>query len=385
MITLPLAPLWLLESLCSVIAIIFCLLSLLISKRLVRRDPENALWLFINWLCIAFVLFAFLHIVAHFLLEVVAYWNLPNLAVAQRLFGGFDTIIYVVIAAIIFFFHRIQRLYSRMEADHHHLEETSNEILALNREMEALVMERTMSEMALGMAHGIRNPLHVIGGFSHRLLKKTDEADPSRAWATAIAEEAKRIEQMVERFETLALRKTSFFAQEDLNAIVQATLELLRPELRAKNLVLVNEFCPEPLMGRFNKHLLKVALAHLLRNAVEATRPGGTIMVRTLMEKNFAVLVLQDTGRGMPPEVVEKVFVPFYTTKLGGTGLGMVFVRQIVDEHRGTITLESRLGRGTTVTIRLPHRFTEAPGISEEGGPPEGVGPPPPGPETAGQ
>jgi signal transduction histidine kinase len=385
MITLPLAPLWLLESLCSVIVIIFCLLSLRISKRLVRRDPENALWLFINWLCIAFVLFAFLHLVAHYLLEAVAYWNLPNLAVAQRLFGGFDTIIYVVLAAIIFFFHRIQRLYSRMEADHHHLEETSNEILALNREMEALVMERTMSEMALGMAHGIRNPLHVIGGFSHRLLKKTDEADPSRAWATAIAEEAKRIEHMVERFETLALRKTSFFAQEDLNAIVQSTLELLRPELRAKNLVLVNEFCPEPLMGRFNKHLLKVALAHLLRNAVEATRPGGTIMVRTLMEKNFAVLVIRDTGRGMPPEVVDKVFVPFYTTKLGGTGLGMVFVRQIVDEHRGTITLESRLGRGTTVTIRLPHRFTETPGVSEEGGPPGEPGPPPPGPETSAQ
>ena len=178
-----------------------------------------------------------------------------------------------------------------MEADHHHLEETSHEILALNREMEALVMERTMSEMALGMAHGIRNPLHVIGGFSHRLLKKTDEADPSRAWATAIAEEAKRIEHMVERFETLAQRKTSFFAQEDLNAIVQATLDLLRPELRAKNLNLVSEICPEPLMGRFNKHLLKVALAHLLRNAVEASRPGGTIMVRTSMEKNFAVLV----------------------------------------------------------------------------------------------
>ncbi|HEY9074812.1 MAG TPA: HAMP domain-containing sensor histidine kinase, partial [Desulfobaccales bacterium] len=343
MITLPLAPLWLLEIFCSFIVIILCLLSLRISNRLVKRDPENALWLFLNWLCIAFVIFSVLHVVAHFLLEVVAYWDLPNMANWQRAFGGFDSIIYVTIAAITLFFHRIQRLYQRMQTDHHHLEETSHEILALNREMEALVMERTMSEMALGMAHGIRNPLHVIGGFSHRLLKKTDESDPSRAWATAIAEEAKRIEHMVERFETLALRKTSFFAQEDLNAIIQDTLELLRPELRTKNLNLVSEFCPEPLMGRFNKHLLKVALAHLLRNAVEATRPGGTIMVRTSMEKNFAVLMIQDTGRGMPPDVVDKVFVPFYTTKLGGTGLGMVFVRQIVDEHRGTITLESRL------------------------------------------
>ncbi len=375
MISLPLAPLWFLEILCSLWVIIFSILSWRISQRLMQKDPENALWLFLNWLCIAFVVFSFLHIVAHVLLEVVAYWDLPNVAWAQRVFGGFDTIIYVVIAAIIFFFHRVQRLYRRMEADHHHLEETSHEILALNREMEALVMERTMSEMALGMAHGIRNPLHVIGGFSHRLLKKTDEADPSRAWATAIAEEAKRIEHMVERFETLAQRKTSFFAQEDLNLIVQATLDLLRPELRAKNLTLVSEFSPEPLVGRLNKHLLKVAMAHLLRNAVEASYPGGTIMVRTYMERIFAVLVIRDTGRGMPQEVVDKVFIPFYTTKLGGTGLGMVFVRQIVDEHRGTITLDSKLGQGTAVTIRLPLRFAEASEVSEEEKPPGGPGP----------
>jgi signal transduction histidine kinase len=68
----------------------------------------------------------------------------------------------------------------------------------------------------------------------------------------------------------------------------------------------------------------------------------------------------------MPPEVVEKVFVPFYTTKIGGTGLGMVFVRQIVDEHRGIITLASKVGRGTTVTIRLPRRFTDRPEVVDE-------------------
>jgi signal transduction histidine kinase len=366
MIALPLAPLWVLEYLSAITVLILNLLSLRLSRRLVDQDPENALWLFFNWLAIAFVIFSITHLISHTLHDLITYWNLPNLALVQRIFGGFDTVIYVVIAAIILFFHRIQRLYRRMEADHHHLEETSHEILALNREMEALVMERTMSEMALGMAHGIRNPLHVIGGFSHRLLRKTDEDDPSRAWATAIAEEARRIEQMVERFETLAMRKTSFFAQEDLNVIVRSTLDLLLPELKAKNLSLVAELCPEPLMGRFNKHLLKVALAHLVRNAVEATPRGGTVLVRTAKEQQFAVLILQDTGRGMPQEVVEKVFVPFYTTKIGGTGLGMVFVRQIVDEHRGVITLESQVGRGTTVTIRLPHRFTDSPEVGDE-------------------
>ncbi|MFZ5449364.1 MAG: sensor histidine kinase [Thermodesulfobacteriota bacterium] len=379
MIALPLAPLWITEFLCSLTAIILSILSLRLSHRLVVQDSENALWLFLNWLAFAFLIFSLSHFTSHTMNDLITYWNLPNLAPIQRVFGGFDTVMYVFIASITLFFHHIQRLYRRMEADHHHLEQTSHEILALNREMEALVMERTMSEMALGMAHGIRNPLHVIGGFSHRLLRKTDEDDPSRAWASAIAEEAKRIEQMVERFETLAQRKTSFFAQEDLNVIIRNTLDLLRPEIKAKNIALVAEICPTPLVGRFNKHLLKVALAHLIRNAVEATRPGGTLLVRTAEEDRFAVLVIQDTGRGMSKDVVEKVFVPFYTTKIGGTGLGMVFVRQIVDEHRGIITLESKVGRGTTVTIRLPHRFTDRPEVAEEfppSAPPETPGAP---------
>ncbi len=366
MIALPLAPLWILEFLCSLAVVILAILSLRLSNRLVAQDPENALWLFLNWLAIAFLIFSLIHITSHILSELINYWNLPDLAGVQRVIGGLDSVVYVGIASFTLFFHRIQRLYRRMEADHHHLEETSHEILALNREMEALVMERTMSEMALGMAHGIRNPLHVIGGFSHRLLRKTDEDDPSRAWAKAIHEEAQRIEQMVERFETLARRKTSFFTQEDLNVIIKSTLDLLIPEMRAKNIALVARLSPTPLVGRFNKHLLKVALAHLVRNAVEATLPGGTLVVTTAEEEKFAVLTIKDTGRGMPQDVVEKVFVPFYTTKIGGTGLGMVFVRQIVDEHRGIITINSKVGRGTTVSIRLPHRFTDRPEIADE-------------------
>jgi signal transduction histidine kinase len=366
MIRLPLFPLWLIEYGGGLVVILFTCLAWHYSRQLTTKDPENALWLFLNLLAIAFVIFTVSHLFSHFIQDIIRFrGSSPILVMLRRVLGGTDSIVYVAIATITLFFHRMRRLYHRIEEDHHHLEETSHEILALNREMEALVMERTMSEMALGIAHGIRNPLHIIGGFSHRLLKKTDQDDPTRAWLKAIAEEAKRIEDMVERFETLAQRKSSFFSPEDLNAIVEATLELIKPEVRAKNLSLVTKFHQGPLMGRLNTHLLKVALAHLLRNAIEATNPRGTIQVRTTQDKHFGVLVIQDTGRGMPPDVVDKVFVPFYTTKIGGTGLGMVFVRQIVDEHRGTISLESRVGRGTTVTIRLPLRFAEAPGVSE--------------------
>jgi signal transduction histidine kinase len=370
MIALPLLPIWIVQALGSLAVIVFSWLSLRITRRLMARDPENALWLFLDWLTICFVIFSTTHAVSHLLQELIQnYGESQFLWRLRRIFGGFDTTIYVVIAAITLFFHRIQRLYHRMKEDHHHLEETSHEILALNREMEALVMERTMAEMALGMAHGIRNPLHIIGGFSHRLLRKTDPDDPTRTWLAAIADEARRIEQMVTRFESLAQRKESFFNQEDLNDIVKDTLELLQPEIKAKNLSLITELHPQPLVGRFNSHLLKVALSHLVRNAIEATWPFGRIIVLTTVEKDRAILRIQDTGRGMPQEVVDKVFVPFYTTKIGGTGLGMVFVRQIVDEHRGEITLKSAVGRGTTVTISLPHRFVDRPEVGEEAGP----------------
>jgi len=375
MIALPLYPLWLIEYGAGALVIVLTILAWRYSHRLMTEDPENALWLFLNWLALAFIIFGITHVISHFIQDIIRFEGSSHtLNMLRRILGGLDSIVYVAIATITLFFHRMRRLYQRMEEDHHHLEETSHEILALNREMEALVMERTMSEMALGIAHGIRNPLHVIGGFSHRLLKKTDQNDPTRAWLKAIAEEAKRIEDMVERFETLAQRKSSFFAPEDLNDIVLATLELIKPEVRAKNLFLIQEIHPEPLMGRLNTHLLKVALAHLLRNAIEATKSRGTILVQTRQEQHYAVLMIQDTGRGMPPDVVDKVFVPFYTTKIGGTGLGMVFVRQIVDEHRGVINLDSKVGRGTTVTIRLPLRFVEAPGVSGPEAPPE---PPP--------
>ena len=378
MITIPLIFIWIIEAVASVMVLVLCWLSVRISAASLAQDPENALWLFLNWLSMAFMVFAFTHPISYAAQNLSSYFHFGRLELVQGIFGGLDTATYVVIGAITLFFHRVQRIYRHMEVDHRHLEETSQEILALNREMEALVMERTMKEMALGIAHGIRNPICVIGGLSHRLIKKPDDAEATLEQAQAIAEEAKRIEEMVHRFEKLAAQKSSLFAQEDINLLVQTTLDLLHPEFRAKKIKLVVELFAGPLLGRIDKELLRVALAHLLRNAVEATPPGGTVVVRTAMDQEQSTLLIQDTGRGMAPEVVDKVFIPFYTTKIGGTGLGMVFVRQIVDEHRGSIDLVSRLGRGTTVTIKLPHRLGELPGVSEDIAPDPGAAPAPP-------
>lgn len=362
MITMPISPLLLVDILGSAVVLVLSWAAFINSRKLLANDPENALWLFLYWLTLALVAFgvsrALGHIVGHILVFAgqEAVWRQ-----LRPYSGGLNAILSIVIASVTLFFHNIQKLYRRMEADHQHLETTSHEILSLNREMEALVMERTMSEMALGIADGIRNPLHVIGGFSNRLLKKTAPDDPARNWALAIAEAAKRLEQMVERFENLAEDKKSFFSQEDLNKIVRGILEMQQAVFERRRIHLVTGFHPSPTYTQVNKHLLKVAIAHLVRNALEATPPQGEIHVTTAVDMNHTSLVIQDTGRGMSPEVLTKIFEPYFTTKIGGTGLGMVFVRQIIDEHRGTINLESEAGQGTTVTIRLPIRFGEPP------------------------
>jgi signal transduction histidine kinase len=364
--SIPLILIWSLEIMASVIVIIFAWLALRTTAQSLHQDPENALLLFLNWLSLALMIFSCTHMLSFLTQNFTSYYHFTPLEPAVAIFGGLDTITYVVIAAITLFFHRIQRIYRHMEMDHRQLKETSQEILALNREMEACVMERTMKEMALGIAHGIRNPLFVIGGLSHRLAEKTIDADTIRNQAQAIADEARRIEHLVERFETLSVRKTSSFTQEDLNNLMQSSLDLLHSEFKAKAINLLTEFSHDHLVLRMDKQMLRVALSHLLRNALEATLPGGTVLVHTSLEHDKAILTIKDTGQGMAPEVVSKVFIPFYTTKIGGTGLGMVLVHQIVDEHRGTISLESELGKGTMVTIKLPLRLTEFPGVNED-------------------
>jgi signal transduction histidine kinase len=310
------------------------------ARQLLAQDRENPLWLFLYWLTLALAIFGISRALGHILGHILVLAGQGALWAQVRPYtGGLNAILSIVIASVTLFFHNIQRLYRAMQANHQQMEATSHEILTLNREMEALVMERTMSEMALGIADGIRNPLHVIGGFSNRLLKKTAPDDPARNWAQAIAEAAKRLEHMVERFENLAQDKKSFFSQEDLNKIIHSILDMLQPVFERRRVHLVTGLHPYPAHSQVNKHLLKVALAHLLRNSLEATPAQGEIHVSTTVDPSHTTLVIHDTGRGMPPEVLAKIFEPYFTTKVGGTGLGMVFVRQIIDEHRGTINL----------------------------------------------
>ncbi|MBM4288613.1 MAG: HAMP domain-containing histidine kinase [Deltaproteobacteria bacterium] len=342
----------------SSLAIVLAGLCYATAGRLLREEPDNALWCFLFWFSAALAIFALSRSVGHILKHVLILSGYPQTWKTLAPYSGaINTLTFILIASVTIFFQQFQAIYTRMSANHAEMQTFSRDLLNLNRDLETMVMERTMAEMALGVADGIRNPICVIGGFSRLLLKRLDPEDPTREWLTTIAAETKRMEEMVAKFESLAEKREYFFAQEDLNKVVQSTLTTLAPEFAHKEIDLQTYLSPEPLLGKINGHLLRVALSHVLRNAIEATPRGGGITLTTRKEGEQARLEIEDTGRGMPPEVVEQIFTPFYTTKIGGTGLGLVFVRQIVEEHRGDIQIESHVGQGTRVYIDLPQRF----------------------------
>jgi signal transduction histidine kinase len=140
----------------------------------------------------------------------------------------------------------------------------------------------------------------------------------------------------------------------DLDELVGSLLDFLGPELTAAKVAVVRELAAALPGIEGDEAQLRAVVHNLVRNSREAMAGGGTLTVRTRQAEGGVELVVSDTGGGMPPEVLARIFEPFYTTKERGTGLGLAYARRIVAEHGGSIRCDSVPGRGTTFTLRLP-------------------------------
>ena len=140
----------------------------------------------------------------------------------------------------------------------------------------------------------------------------------------------------------------------DLDELVAALLDFVGPELAAARVRVVRELAGDlpPIEG--DEAQLRAVALNLVRNSREAMPSGGTLTVRTRQAEGGVELAVADSGGGMPPEVLARIFEPFYTTKERGTGLGLAYARRVVAEHGGTIHCDSAPDRGTTFTLRLP-------------------------------
>ncbi len=228
-----------------------------------------------------------------------------------------------------------------------------------------------LGEMAAKIAHEIKNPLTVIGGFAARIVSKGKSGEVDTGMAVRYS---RIIQKEVQRLERI-LQETLYFSREvapsvrsvDVNTEIREVLLMFRDELEESRITIVGDFAEELPIISVDPDQLHQVMWNLISNAVQTMGQGGMLTLATRAsfpeEGDGIVLLIGDTGGGIPHDVVHNIFNPFFTTKSKGTGLGLPIVHAIIERHGGTIHLDNREGVGVTFTIYLP-RFPKETGAS---------------------
>ena len=233
--------------------------------------------------------------------------------------------------------------------------------------------------LAAGVAHEIGNPLNSLHIHLQLMERKLRKAPPAlrRDLESALQvarDEITRLDSIVQQF-LGAIRPTRLEARlENLNALVQESVAFLQPEIDDRNVLVEQELRADLPLLEVDRNQMKQAFYNVIKNAFQAMKQKGMLRIRTDFDDAFAIIQFTDSGGGISPENMSKIFEPYFTTKASGSGLGLLIVRRIVREHGGEIELMSDEGQSLTLTIRLPLRDQRVrmlgPGTAEGGAAP---------------
>ncbi len=210
-----------------------------------------------------------------------------------------------------------------------------------------------------GLAHEIKNPLSTIR-LNMELLAEDFQADESPRSRRALAkilivqQECQRLQDLLDDFLNFAKLRELKLEPCDLNDLVRQVLEFYRPTAAEANIELLPYLLSDLPSVLLDREVFRGALFNLILNAQQAMPEGGQLVVATQVTPRGAALHLIDTGCGMDDKTLARIFEAFYSTKPGGSGLGLPTVRKIIEAHNGHIFVQSKLGRGTHFTIELP-------------------------------
>ena len=218
--------------------------------------------------------------------------------------------------------------------------------------------------LAAGLVHEIRNPLSTLKVNLDLLredwteaLERDDPDLPRRSLVRleSVRSEAARLGTTLDAFMRLVSHHELNLERGDLNDVVEHLVEFFTPQMVNSNITFRVSLSPEPLPCRLDGDLIRQALVNLVLNAQQAMPDGGELIVRSARDQGGgARLEIADTGEGIQPEDIDRIWQPYYSTKKSGSGLGLPMARRIVAEHGGAMDVSSKRGRGTSFTIRLP-------------------------------
>lgn len=240
----------------------------------------------------------------------------------------------------------------------------------LEREAQRVQHFTLLGRLAAGVSHEIRNPLAAV--FLQVDLLEEELLDPSADSATVVPEafaaiktNLKRLEDLVQDYLTLVRVNNVQRDVQDLGTALQTWGNEMQQEIQAHSITIVQRGLEQLGMVAFHASTLRRALLNLVQNAADAMPQGGTIILGGEKTATHVQVCVQDTGSGMSAAQLEQIFEPLYTTKPGGTGLGLYIVQEIVAAHDGHITVKSTPGQGSTFLITLP-RTVELPSSQKE-------------------
>jgi signal transduction histidine kinase len=218
----------------------------------------------------------------------------------------------------------------------------------------------SLGQLAAGVAHEIRNPLNAISMASQRLQREylpceEDKGQEFSRLTGVIRDEIRRLNVIIEDFLTFSRSRRLELREFSLTEVIQKLARLMGEEARARGITLTVKSAQDTLMVPMDVDKLQQALINIVKNAMESIDGAGSIGI--VMEKqpgDRAVVRITDTGSGLAPAEIEKIFDPDYTTKEKGLGLGLPIAYEIIRGHGGTIGVQSSPGQGTTFDISLP-------------------------------
>jgi len=212
-----------------------------------------------------------------------------------------------------------------------------------------------LGQLAAGIAHEIRNPLTSINILIHSLKEKLRTDHAHQEDLKVIEEEIHRINEIVDQFLRFAKPAPPLFGKTEVLSVFEETLSLLRPQLERQRIILWKEFNPLPPIT-IDKEQIKQVILNLLLNAIQAMPLGGELKLggQVSGDGRWIQLSVKDSGIGIPPEDMDKLFDPFFSTKEEGIGLGLSIAHRIMDQHCGKIEVESNPEKGTLFTLWIP-------------------------------
>jgi signal transduction histidine kinase len=248
----------------------------------------------------------------------------------------------------------LERTAEGLEQSYKKLQEQSEQLIAIEKNLRSAEKLSTLGEMAAVLAHEIRNPLGSIRGTAEILRDDYQPGEPKYEFIDIQIKETERLNRVVEDFLRMAkpqlIDKVPCYIKAELETVATLVVNDARQRQIAINLTL--PAAEIVIYGDGEK--LRQAFLNIVINALHATPVGGTVTIELSPADSCVEIRIHDSGEGIAPGNMQLIFEPFFTTKADGTGLGLAITRKIIEGHGGTLHIESTIGQGTTVTIRLP-------------------------------